>query len=259
MSFWNFGRRKSMPMDLSPSASLPTNIFLRAYKPAKDLTLADRTELIIRQQRFISDELKIWTWYMFDKTRIDIRDDACYDLIYKRAKKGMNTKRLSIIRYQPNDIPDLQSTCFFLLTKSFPPDPFLTMHQLGWHGKYSEYECINVDHFNNAPEFYNPSAIIGLMDRIIDEYKPALLYITSGHYHRNIAKLPEHTPWTGWITYLDNCITLPKSLPNFCEVQHKANGTLFKVCEEMFDDNNSKHTGTALKLEKWFKSNKVKV
>src|ERR1700743_3146492 len=97
------------------------DLFLRAFKPAVNLTLAERTERILLQQRFIADELKIWTWYLVDKTEIDISDDAFYDSIYKQAKKGMNAGRAEIIRYQPNDIPDLQSTCFFMLSPKLNP------------------------------------------------------------------------------------------------------------------------------------------
>lgn len=179
MKLWSFGRNKSIPDDIPPAATAPTDMFLRAYKPAQNLTLSERTERIIRQQRFISDELKIWTWYMSDKTEIDVRDDSCYDLIYKRAKKGMNTKRVNIVRYQPNDIPDMQSTCLFLHSKNFPPDPFLIMHQLGWCGEYSKSECINANNFLNASEMNNKSAILKLMNKIIDDYKPTSLYLTS--------------------------------------------------------------------------------
>lgn len=259
MKFWNFGRTKPVSVDISERMPITTDLFLRAYKPADDLTLSERTERIIQQQRAISDELNIWTWYMYDKAEIDIGNDACYDPIYKKVKKGMNTKRVKIIRYQPNDIPDMQSTCFFIRSKNFIPEPFLITHSLGWRGNYSESECINADNFKNSPEMNNKAAILKLTNKIIDEYKPISLYITSKNYHRNIAKLPDNTPWTGWITYLDNSIRLPKKRPDFCQVQTKANGMLFQVCDEMFDDNNPKHSTTALQLEDWFRKNKIKI
>ncbi|HEX3384609.1 MAG TPA: hypothetical protein VHS53_05445 [Mucilaginibacter sp.] len=259
MKFWSFGRTKSLPVDLSGKGRTPSDIFLRAYKPAQNFTLAERTERIMQQQRFISDELKIWTWDLsYNNIELDIRDNACYDLIYKRAKKGMNTKRADTIRYQPGDIPDLQSTCFFCL-KNSGFEHFYITHQLGWNGNFSKSECINIDGFVHAPESYSPSIITRLMDRIIDEYKPKSLCITSSNYHLKIAKRPDSTPWTGWITYLDNSVPLPKKYPDFCEVQTKANGTLFQVCEEMFNDTSSKHTDASLKLEKWFRKNGVRV
>jgi len=235
------------------------DLFLRAFKPAKNLTLAARTERIISQQRFIADELKIWTWFLSDKTEIDIRDDAIYDLIYKQAKKGMNTKRVKIIRYQPNDIPDMWSTCLFLLSPKFNPEPLIITHRLGWNDKYSESESINIDHFVNAAEVNNKSAITGLVDKILSEYIPENLYVTSKHYFHNISKRPENVPWTGWITYLDKSISLPKIKPDFCDVIQKADGTLFQTSSELFDDNNPEHTENALRLEKWFEKNKVRI
>jgi len=235
------------------------DFFLRAFKPAENLTIAQRAERILLQQRFIADELKIWAWYLTDKTEIDIRDDACYDLIYKQAKKGLNAKLVKITRYQPNDIADAQSTCMFLTSPKFIPVPLIITHKLGYCGRYNESETIGFDHFINEESLNNETVLSSLVDRIITEYKPRELYLSTTKYFHDVAKTPDDIAWTGWITYLDNSINLPKLKPDFCQTEQKQTGMLFKTSANMFDDSNPEHVDTALRLEQWFTQNKVKV
>jgi len=233
------------------------SFFLSAFKPAENLTLAERAERILSQQRFIADELQRWTWFLTDKTEIDIRDDACYDLIYKQAKKGMNAKMVKITRYQPGDIPDTQSTCLFFITKKFYPEPFSVSHRLGYYGNYDKNESIGVKHFANAEHLNNQGTITGLFEAIESKYKPRELYVTTEEYFHNHSKTPNDTPRTGWITYLDNSIKLPKSKPDFCKVIQRPLGTIFQTTEGLFDDGNPKHIDNALRLEQWFVVNNV--
>lgn len=233
------------------------DFFLRAIKPAENLTLAQRTERILSQQRFISDELKTWAWFLTDKTEIDIRDDACKHLIYKQVKKGLNAKMVKIIRYQPDDIPDAQSSCIFIISKKFYPEPFIVSHRLGYYGEYSKTESINVDQFIREKHLNNEPTITALIERILKEYKPRELYLSSKEYFHNYSNTPETEPWTGWITYLDNSIHLPKSKPKFCKVNQTPSGTIFQTTDDLFDENNPEHIKNALRLEKWFKDNNV--
>ena len=234
------------------------NLYLQAYKPAQNFTLAERAEKILRQQRFISEELNNWTWYLYDKTPIDLRDDACYELIYKQAKRGMNSKMAKITRYHPHDIPNLQSRCLFYISTNFLPEPFLVSHHLGYNGEYSKNERIHINHFHKTSALNNESTIKSLARKIIKEYTPAVLYVTSSKYILDISKAPYDIPRTGWITYVDNSISLPNSMPDFCRTEQLTNGTLFFTTDGMFNEDNPHHIDTALKLSKWFEENKVK-
>jgi len=235
------------------------DLSLTAYKPAQNFTLAERAERMLKQQRFISEELNNWIWYLHDKTAIDLRDDACYELIYKQAKRGMNTKMAKITKYQPNDIPDLQSRCDFYKSTDFSPDPFLVSHHLGYNRDYSEKEYIRIDHFYRAPELNNELTIRHLVSKIIQEYDPVGLYVASKKFILEFLNVPHGVPWSGWITYLNKSVRLPDLMPKFCQVEHLTNGVLFNTNDNMFDEDNPQHIDTALKLSKWIEKNKVRV
>lgn len=232
-------------------------LFLEAYKPAQNFSLAERAHRILNQQRFICEEMNNWIWYLYDKAQIDLKDEACYDLIYKQAKRGMNTKLVEITRYQPNDIPDLRSRCLFLRSNDFRSNPLSVHHHTGFFGPYSEIESIHIDHFENAPEFDSALAIKSLVHRIIEEYNPDVLYLTSSKYIIDILKIKD-VPRTGWITYLKNSTLLPKSMPDFCSVEHTSRGVIFYTTDRMFDENNPEHIENALRLSRWFKKYDIK-
>jgi len=231
-------------------------LFLRAFKPANNLTLAQRAEIILHQQRIISDELKFWTWFV-DRTELDIRQDSSYDIIYAQVKKGMNAKMVKITRYNPNDTPDLQSSCIFVYSRKLQ-DSLVITHRLGFFSHpFQESESISIDKINNPIQFESQEVIEGLVNKIISSYKPITLYLSSKNYFHSVAKNPDNIPWTGWLTYLDNSIKIPATYPDFCEVKKTLSGNLFKTTSDLFNEDNPQHTDNALKLEKWFVDNSV--
>ncbi|HZY37001.1 MAG TPA: hypothetical protein VFE53_10150 [Mucilaginibacter sp.] len=234
------------------------DLYLQAYKPAQNFTLAERAERMVRQQRLISEELNNWIWYLHDKSSIDLRDDACHELIYKQAKRGMNTKMAKITRYQPNDIPDMQSRCLFLKSTDFRSNPFSVSHHLGYFGEYSKVEYIHIDRLENEQDLNGEANVKGLVRKIIRGYDPAVLYLTSSKYICDISKAPDDIPRTGWMTYLKNNIRLPDSMPDFCQVEQLMSGTLFCTIDGMFDEDDPQHVAAAVRLSKWFEKNKVK-
>lgn len=240
---------------------------LRAFKKSVDLTLEERTNKIINQQKAISKELNQQSWVIFNKKRVEIniQDQNIFEIIYPLVKKGMNTGLITRTRYNQEDIPDTQSRVTFYSTKRVNSSALSITHSLGYYGRFNESESVSIENFETDCIFENRDVFIGLIKCILDFYNPDVLYLTGEEEFRKKTKRnienfeTNNAPWTGWFVYLSNKILPNCNAIDFCNITKMVNGHLIETTDcEIFDQNNEIHCKNALKLEDWFIENNIR-
>lgn len=255
------------------------NLMLKAFGQSEDLILRDRALKVMDLHLKLSNLLEIYTWRIFKKKYelFDIRNtEKAFELIYWKIKSGLNSKVANPIHYKETDYCKYTSSCW--IEQVFPND-FRIEFSLGAHGYYGYPPMmVGINPIKDNTKF--PIDKLNDIARLfIREWKPEFLCVTDRDYFHKVSKASEHDlAWTGGYTFLSKGLLERRPMkvlqklfnPKFdviSEIEKNGFdienindlGYLIWVTKEVFDGNNSEHVSKALRLEKIFLKNDIKI